>query len=480
MGETAGSFTLTFVPRKLSNIRNAGGWQDVLECMDFVEIWAWIPPRKPDRPLMRGFIDTVGEEFSIASGKPQRRVVITGRDYGKIIWFTKLYDIVSDEAVTIELLKKWHQGFMNLFAWTKTAPDDIPPPERPPMVSGQKDAGMSFTPSEIEQVMFESFYKPQEKLVLGTFNNALPAMAFSSQVGNDKEEEKTRCYSPAFMGRGAIPFTDLWSLMTAYQHKPWRELYVTEEPDAPHLIYRNAPWLDLFGQYVQPISPNKLWQLHDTEIVQYTLMRSENPITNFFFTYPEMFGGLAILVKELPRQLEGYFDPKLASNPYLQQGNTVPFGITTPVVPVPAPTDIPLASYQRFGFRLGEFSTPYMNWERKTKGDTIPTMIADSRVQCLAWNKRIVEAMIFNHLLEFGSLTVKGDERIQMGDYVSLEDRGRALGAIPGNITGGPRYYVEEVIQHFKVADKQDGFFVTTLQVSRGRGHLVRELQLLG
>src|SRR5438477_8319561 len=78
MGDTAGGFTLKFVPRPLSNIRNAGQWQDVLEPMDFVEIYAWVPPRKPERPLMRGFIDTVREDFDIASGTPDKWITIAG------------------------------------------------------------------------------------------------------------------------------------------------------------------------------------------------------------------------------------------------------------------------------------------------------------------------------------------------------------------------------------------------------------------
>src|SRR5204862_5174572 len=130
--------------------RNSGGWQDVLEPMDFVEIWCWIPPRVPDRPIMRGFIDTVREDFDIASGTPDKWITIAGRDYGKLILITKLYDIVTKLPVSIQLLKTWKDTFAKIFGFDRDNPDAKPEPEAAALASGQRDEGSTFMPHEIQ------------------------------------------------------------------------------------------------------------------------------------------------------------------------------------------------------------------------------------------------------------------------------------------------------------------------------------------
>jgi hypothetical protein len=473
MGHAAGEFRLELVPRKLSNIPNAGGWHDIVEPMDYVEIFMWVPPRTPDRPVMRGFIDTVAEEFDIASGTPQRRITITGRDYGKLLLITKLYDIVSD-AVGPEMFRRFTETFRKLFGLSASDPNALPPSESPAMGSGQTTDGPAYTPTRMLRTIFEGFYAPQETEILATFNNQLPGMDLVSWVTNDPWEERLRTLSPTFFQRASVPFTDTWALMSAYQHKPWRELFVAEEVDQPLLIYRPAPWLDLNGDFVQDVSkvPLRTWPIHETDVINSTLMRTEQQLKNFFFTFPEQYAHFATIMKETPRSLEGFFSPPfLQSNPYLEGWQRA----------VSQPGEPPFADFRRFGFRLAEYSTPYLDWERNTKYDTLPAQIADERVQGREWNMRAVRAFHFDHLLENGSFTLKGDERIQAGDYLRLEDRGRALGGVAGTTTGGPRYYVEGVTQQFvQGTTPSDGHFVTLVEVSQGRGHLVRVYQERG
>jgi len=473
LGHAAGEFRIELVPRKLSDIPNAEGWQDAVEPMDYVEIYMWVPPRTPDRPVMRGFIDTVAEEFDIASGTPRRHITITGRDYGKLLLITKLYDPVSD-AITPELFRKFHDTFRRLFGLSESNPNALPPSESPPMGSGQITDGPAYTPTRMLRAIFEGFYVPQEAEVLQTFNNTLPSMDFASWATGDPWEERLQTYSPTFFQRASVPFTDVWVLMSAYQHQPWRELFVTEEVDRPLLVYRPAPWLDLDGDFVQDVSkvPLRTWPIHETDVVNSTLMRTEAQLGNYFFTFPEMYGAFAALMKDAPRALEGFFHPPvLQANPYLEGWQRT----------INQPGEPPSADFRRFGFRLAEYSTPYLDWERNTKHDTLPQKIADARVQGREWNIRAVRAFSHDHLLENGAFTLKGDERIQAGDFIKLADRGRALGGTGGLSTGGPRYYVESVTQQFvQGTTPNDGHFVTSVEVSQGRGHLVRAYQERG
>jgi len=474
LGEAAGSFSLSFVPRALSDIPNAGGWQDVVEPQDYVEVFMWVPPRKPEIPVMRGWIDTVAEEFDIASGIPQRSITITGRDYGKLLLITCPYDIVSD-AVPVDILKKMHEGYYELFGWANYDPNARPPSESPPMAENQITDGPAYRPHEMLDIMFRKFYKPQESLILAALGGNLPPLLFQPDVDRDPLENLLKTFDPSFFQRATVPFINIWDLMVIYQHKPWRELFVREDVDLPLLIYRPTPWLDLNGNYVQgePTGPFAIWPIHETDIVNFSLMRTEAQLKNYFFTYPEGYGAFAVLVKEFPRPFEGFFLPP--DNPYLEDK---PFDISTSLA---GQGRAALADYHRYGFRLAEYSTPYLDWTRNTSAATLPSRIADVREQGRKWNQRVTAAFRYNHLVESGAITLKGDERIQAGDYLRLVDRGRALVGGGGGLTDGPRYYVERVVQQFaQGTSPHDGHFVTHCEVSFGRGHIVREFQLPG
>jgi len=147
--------------------------------MDFCEIYFWVPPRQPEHPVMRGFIDTVCEEFDIASGTPERRVVMTGRDYGKLLLNTKPYDPVS-QAIRPEIFQRFHEGFRRLFGWSETDTNALPPSESPPMRSGQITDGPAYTPTRMLRTIFETFYKPIESPILDGFGRLMPELEFIS------------------------------------------------------------------------------------------------------------------------------------------------------------------------------------------------------------------------------------------------------------------------------------------------------------
>jgi hypothetical protein len=493
ISDSAGSFTLVLVPRSLSNIPNAGGWQDVVECMDFIEIFLWCPPRRPDIPVMRGFVDTITEDFSIEGGQPQRKIVITGRDYGKLLLLTKLYDPITESEQDF-LWNRFIATFQLLFGPEAGNPKAVPLPESPAMPAGATVDGPFFTPVELLKTVFTGFYKPQEEAIKQTFNNLLPSMEFLPQAENDPWESRLKVHSSVFYQRVTVPLTDVWALMVAFALKPWRELFVREGKDFPTLVYRPAMWLDLFGKPVQDYGQEGFapHPLPNTEISAFRLVRSEELTRNFFFTFPEIFKAYATVVKLYPGTDEGFLTtPRLQSNPFLigaggQRTIPVPpqhvplanVDLSVPVGGV-STEDIPIADFHRFGFRVMEFLVPYMDWERPVKRKVLQEQIKVARENGLELNYRLVEAFSHNHLLEFGTLIVKGDERIQAGMYVALTDHGRQLGG--NNPTGPPRYYVEAVSHEFQWGTQaNDGHFITHLEVSRGRGHLVRAFERPG
>jgi hypothetical protein len=455
LGQPAGSFQLVLVPRPLSNILNSEGWQDAFDPMDYVEVFAWAPPRLPDRPIVRGWVDHIGEQFVIAGGHPTRAVVIVGRDYGKLLLNTKLYWVDSD-YIQVEILRRWQTGFKELFGW-KGGPSSLPKPEAEPLAPGETEDGPNFTPAQILEVIHRQFYQPQEALVLGQFGNVPPELHFRVLV--DDWEEQIRTYTPSVFQKSMSPFTDVAGLMYAFQHRPWRELFVKEGITSPILQYRPAPWLDINGSPVQPLitgGPPEVgeyqapWPIGDDDLMEYDFSRSDASVLTWFFTYPEMAAEFGQMSKQGAQALEGTFSPLNPSAPLL-------------------PNEPTRADYRRFGFRLGEFATPFLDFERKLKQETLTNVLANIRTQGEEGNYRLYQAYGHEHLLEYGALTIKGDERIQIGDYIRLTDRGRAG-------TAGPRYYVEGVLQKYRHGTQnEDGHFITHLEVSRGRGHLVRK-----
>lgn len=468
MGEPGGSFQLTLLPRRPpQRLLNAGkSWQDVIEPMDYVEISAWVPPRRDEVPIFRGFVDSVGESFSIGGGQPQGHVIsVVGRDYGKITLVTKLYYVGEKLPETLAIFQKWKDGFDKLFK-----PED-PDPEAAAW-SAAEGAGASqkspffVTPQKVIQVVFDQFYRPQEQAIRKTFPAPFPEASLRFAI-DPEHEDKLRAYNPTFTPQSWTPFSDVWSLFRAYMHEPWRELFFEEAQTGPSLIYRETPWIDLNGQSVQVFDPEtaKIVPISLSDRIEWSLFRSDEKVLNFFFTYPSQFGAIAALAKTLGTSLEGvYAQPMFQSNPHLVGMDTRQINEAALATGEgEADTgNLQESAYQRHGVRLREVYTPYLNVDRRLDDASMEVAIKSIREQGVEANQRLVKAMDHGALLEFGAITLKGDERLRIGRYAQFTENG-AL------------YYITGVTHRFtQGSNPADGQFVTALTVERGRGHIVR------
>ena len=93
------------------------------------------------------------------------------------------------------------------------------------------------------------------------------------------------------------------------------------------------------------------------------------------------------------------------------------------------------------------------------------------RIQGAESNKRLEAAYGHGTRLEQGSMQIRGRSDIRIGDYVRVPDMETA-----GN-RNRARAYVEGATYYYE-AGTQDasGRYVTTLHLTRGRGHMVRAL----
>lgn len=128
------------------------------------------------------------------------------------------------------------------------------------------------------------------------------------------------------------------------------------------------------------------------------------------------------------------------------------------------------ADYNIMGFRLSEVRTPYLDFDHRISKEQIEVRLRDVRLQGHAENLKKVRAYDHEAVLEFGVFHVRGDERIKFGHYLQLGDSTLL------RLGNGTQYYVEGVTHTFQQGSAmEDGTFVTTAEVSRGRGHLMRK-----
>lgn len=449
IGQAAGTFQITLLPTPPKGYGQK--WTDIIKPMDYVEVWAWVPPRAPRVPLMRGFVDRVGEVFNIESGAPEHRIVIAGRDYGKLALCTKLY-YPHGEVQNIELLKAWQSGIDEITGYGT----DRPNPEQDPAGETSKQIAW-FSPSKILGVIFDKFLVPQQDLVLSTFGGLgamLPRATFAAET--DSWEDKLRVFNPALNVQNWHPFTDLWTLFRTYQHSPWRELFFEDTETGPRLLYRPTPWYDASGSRVQEFTASVVSvPVTRNDIVSFESFADDEEVQNFFFTLPADMSGYASLPTTFGSALEGVHILPFQGNPYLvgfddKNNEAKAFG----VVPDERFRE---SAYQRFGFRISRVQTPYLDVDDGVGATGIEKQLADIRRQGLEGNLRLARALGHNDSLRHGSYTLKGDERLRLGCYLQFDD--------------GSLAYAASVSQRFRQGTTEhDGRFTTSIGFTRGMG----------
>lgn len=460
MGDPSGSFQLTLSPvmppgAALPRAR----WEDIIAPMDFVEIWMWEPPRTR-RTVMRGFVDAIGETFAIQEN-PSRVVIVAGRNYGKLLQISKLWYLSNPSAglrtqfMGQTLFEAWTDAYNKITSRNKDGspgePDQAPLAHAVATDGKLPATGPVFTPQEAMDVIYTGFYRPQEEVILSSFErNLLPRLNFQNEVDEDPDSTLVM-FNPYTIPLSWQPYQDLWSMFHAYQHHPWRELFVQEGPMNPLLVYRKTPWLDESGDKLQAWGASVA--VHTITLdrqCSWSIFRSDGDVKNFFFVLSGEMAGYTQAMRNFTGSFEGEATGMFDKNPYLI-GSAVNSA----------------NSFQRFGVRLHEVWTPYLNFERAWSQEAIQHRIADVRRQGVTDCRLLVDALGHEERLERGTLVIPGDEQLDIGHYARLA-------AHP--LASGPLYYCEGVQQHFRFGPGvEEGRWQTRLDVTRGRGFINRE-----
>lgn len=425
--EPAGAFAIT-VSDQPYTVKDLGSdtLYGVVEPMDMIEIrfrhyhdGLVLPPL-----IMRGFVSDVSRSESMGpDGTPMRGVTITGQDYGKLwqmlqLFYGPAYVIGQDILSAFGMFERFGAGFK----------------------IGQKG-------SEFLKECFDKILNPYVKGIVAK-NSTNPSTIILKTMGTDGVTSLSGTQNT----EGA-----LYNLFQRFLDVgPWNELFITEDDDNVYCIYRPNAAIDVHGKFIDPSDPNV------TEPVPYDPLNKD--VTRIVYYDVPAEDIVSINVSRTDANVANYYwvrAPRyeLASDIYNRQAAATKNDKKSIVL-----SDYVNTKGDLYGIRKMEVATELggdditntstgLSEAEKTKRDTSMINWIGSRRQILMESNRD------NVLLERGTITIKGNENIRMGNYVNVRR---------GTFTA--MYYVAQVEHNFSPFNR----FITVLHVDRGMGFVER------
>jgi hypothetical protein len=424
----AGGFSITLADKPHKQVFSFETLYGLIEPMDFVEIRMRHDPPDlignlindptddPTRPpiIMRGFVsEVVRTEAMGADGRPQRSVVISGQDYGKLwqqlqILYLPGYVIGQDILSNFKLFERFGVGFKT----TMTAGEFV------------TEVVQKILNPYIKRLMPENSPNPTEvKLDVQVKHG-------TSSVSGPQNQE------------GSI-----YDLLRTYSDIGiWNELFLEDREDGVYCVYRPNPSKGIDGKSIYPqiyddedyAAPETI-EIPDTDVLSLNLSRTDAHVANFYWVRSPRFE----LVSDIYRQLfaiQGADKESVLLEDYPNSATAL-YG-----------TRVMYGQTEQGGDKVDTFNSGQPESEKRKRDADMVDWI-DSR------RRFLVEQNKDNVLLERGTIRVRGNERIRPGKFVRLKRGGFSA-----------EYYVTQV-EHDYVPFS--GFF-STLAVERGMGFVER------
>ncbi len=435
-----GSFVIT-VPDQPYKVPSGVGdtLYGLLEPMDEIDIrLARNPSEYPNGPplLMRGFIRTIRRVETMSNdGKPQRSTIIQGNDYGWIFEMAQIPPLIYLNFLLGTAFSTAWQTFL-----------EIGENQKPRKIG------------EFFELILEHIVNKQLETMKARFPIIkLDDSALDNSAGPGAQKKPVK-------GTLVIPSQDsltgpIWNTLLRYADTPWNELWLedpeTVEDDPPRLRFRPAPYRTWIvgeqileqGEAIQIMGQTaecETVEIKIEDVVRLDASRSEQDVANIIWVEsPEM----------MPKQA------------HIELQNAASAGKMEYILL--DGDDYPNSDPDLYSYRTMELTSALQSdgLTSGIDGQTEETMKAKGGIyETLSpWTKErrkaIVEMNCDNVLLEEGSMTVKGNERIRAGKYISLL-RG----------TFGAEYYAETVTHKFAPYRQ----YTTIVQFVRGTGFIER------
>ena len=430
--EPAGSFSITmtdqlYYPGTTLTAQGKESFGDslygLIEPMDSIEIRMTGNAYKtaqgtPYPMMMRGFVSRVEiSEAMGADGKPQRNIIVSGQDYGKIL----------------QMIQIFHQ----------------------PGVPYSDAAYITAFPF-YAQFGVGGKIEPAQDFMNGIFDKVVDPYILAINPGSTltklQRDFQVSAGQVSPFGTGGWQGGTIQALIQSVGDiGPWNEFFIEDRDDAPYVVYRPNPFMgvnlkSLFAFKEGKFPGDNPVQIGREDIVSISAARTDANVANYFWVeaprfnlnYDATLRSVAVMAAaaglEDTLYLRGYpnVDPALYGQRKMwEQTNQGGDAEQNPGNATPA------------GTLRSESQASYQDW------------ITQRRIDMITQNKD-------NIVFESGSIRMKGNEAVRAGTYLAHQ---------PGNVVN---YYYATSVEHDYAPF---GSYFTSVEYERGTGFIGRTQQ---
>jgi hypothetical protein len=230
----------------------------LIEPMDMIEIRASRTPEQfvgGQLPiLMRGFVSTIIRSEGVTQdGRPMRQVVIQGQDSGKLFLISQ---------ILFEVGYVTDQPYLLTF-------------------KAQAATGIDAAQLPVGEFMTQLVTRVMNPKVTALFANstkqALPFLTDTITV-------QQGAVVPNTMSNFEGP---VWNLVEGFADRPWNEVFIRDEEDGPHFVFRPSPFKDINGNLIMSgaVDPGS-FTVDISQIISLNVFRADSAVGNFFWVPP--------------------------------------------------------------------------------------------------------------------------------------------------------------------------------------------------
>ena len=437
--DPAGSFSITLTDDMYYS-KNGTMYGDslygLIEPMDYIEICMVGDAYKqsPDEIpiMMRGFVSEIQLTETMGSdGKPQRNIVVSGQDYGKILQIMQLFYMPCIPSSDAAYLTQ-HPLFVQY---------------------SQQGLKLNFN-------LTTDFFQQVIDIMV---NGYIKSMGGATGYEKNDEDALPTLLTDFFAqpAKLSVDFNNDWREGTIYSLfqkfgdiGAWNEFFIEDREDAPYVVYRPNPYIDVSSlskvgdgndpssiQTIQPYPSGKfpaITQVERADIINITASRSDANLANYFWVNCPAFNFV-----DKTSYYQSSVENDYASVYVDNYGNVSPSLYGQRKMVETTNQFEPNCTDNGAGTPAGA--------ERDKNSITWATWIKDRRKDLISQNKDYV-------IFETGSIRMKGNEKIKAGTYVRYN---------------GALYYVVSVEHDFAPF----GNYFTSVQFIRGTGFINRVSQ---
>jgi hypothetical protein len=430
--EAAGGFSITLADKMFSLGAQGQAQMEslygLIEPMDVIVIRMAHEPHKyqgkglPDNlPIvMRGFVSKIQRVEGVSEdGKPQRSVVISGQDYGKILQIMQIiyfpnYVLGQNLLTNFRLFVNYGSGFT---------------PNQP---AGQ------FVGDVINKVVNPYLQQLASRSGSGSgeqVSSILPITVESTVQRGTVSPFGLNTYQGGTIHQMLTYFGDVG---------PFNELFIEDREDVDGgvvLVYRPNPFASVNGTQIQGGAAPAVARITDKEVAGLNSERTDANIANYYWV-------------DAPRyQLNNPEILRLTAS----SGDEATFLLA----------DYPNSTPNLYGIRKMEVATQQGDTAEQTRQDAQPLEVSEEeRDRGIDWltsrRQTLIDQNKDNVLFETGNMLLRGNESIRAGMTVRLKRR-----EVEAD------YYAVSVDHSYGAF----GSFTTTVQFERGRGFIERVLK---